>query len=104
MSKPKAVLAATLSGILNFLAFSQLLIQVHLTKETDNLSYLWALTIISSQALFVYYGIVNEAPGIYITASIFLTGILYIVYIKLNYGSETKKIDKELMDKDILSH
>jgi uncharacterized protein with PQ loop repeat len=96
MHKHKAVLAATLSGILNFLAFSQLLLQVHITKKTDNLSFLWALTIITSQSLLIYYGVVNEASGIYLTASVFLMGILYIVYVKLKYPSEIKKIDKEI--------
>jgi hypothetical protein len=96
MQKHKAVLAATLSGVLNFLAFSQLLFQVHITKKTDNLSFLWALTIITSQSLLIYYGVANELTGVYLTASVFLIGILYIVYVKLKYPSEIKKIDKEL--------
>jgi len=89
---------AIVSGILNITAFSYLVMNVHVTKNTENLTFTWIYLVFGSQALLITYGIINGAYGIYIPAFIFIIGLLYIFYIKVNYF-ENKQVEMELKKK-----
>ena len=102
MFHQKGQIIAIIAGILNIMAFSHLVMNVHVTKNTDNLTYSWVLLVILSQSLLATYGIINGAYGIYLPAFFLITGILYIFYVKVTY-SDNKKVENELLDKDILS-
>ena len=72
----------TISGIITIIAFSLLVHQVHVTKITDQLTYVWIFVILTAQLLLFIYGRINHIFGIYVPALIIFSGILYIFYIK----------------------
>jgi uncharacterized protein with PQ loop repeat len=74
---------------------------VHVTKNTENLTFTWILLVLLSQSLLILYGIINNAYGIYIPSSVLILGILYISYVKINY-SDNQAVTSSLVDKEIL--
>jgi ACR3 family arsenite efflux pump ArsB len=92
---------AFISGILSITAFSFLIYEIHITKNTDSLTFIWIFLILVAQSLMFMYGKLNHIQGLYIPATIFLIGMLYILYVKVVY-KETKKIEDELRDKSII--
>ncbi len=101
MERPKYQIIAFISGIFTLIAFSTLVSRIHFTKNTDNLTYTWIASVLIAQSLLFIYGIINHSYGIYIPASILVVGILYILYVKMNYEI-SNKIEKELEQKNIL--
>jgi uncharacterized protein with PQ loop repeat len=101
MEKPKYQIIAFISGVFTLIAFSTLVSRIHFTKNTDNLTYTWIASVLTAQSLLVIYGIINNSYGIYIPASILVVGILYILYVKMNY-EKNELIENELVEKDIL--
>ena len=100
---PKYQIIAVISSILTILAFSNLIFNVHMTKETEHLSLIWIFLVLTAQSLLVVYGLINNSFGIYVPASILILGVLYVLYIKVNY-SNTKLIEDELRSKNILTN
>lgn len=92
---------AYMSGIISIIAFSFFIHRIHITKNTDNLTFFWIFLIIIAQTLMVIYGKINHIQGLYIPALVFIVGILYILYIKIIYR-ETNKIEDELRQKSII--
>jgi uncharacterized protein with PQ loop repeat len=101
--EPKYQIIAVISSILTILAFSNLIFNVHMTKETEHLSLIWIFLVLTAQSLLVVYGLINNSFGIYVPASILILGVLYVIYIKANY-SNTKLIEDELRTKNILTN
>ena len=101
--EPKYQIIAVISSILTILAFSNLIFNVHMTKETEHLSFIWIFLVLTAQSLLVVYGLINNSFGIYVPASILILGVLYVIYIKANY-SNTKLIEDELRSKNILTN
>jgi hypothetical protein len=90
-----------ISGILSITAFAFLIYEIYITKNTDGISFIWIFLILGAQLLMFMYGKLNHIQGLYIPATIFLIGILYILYVKLVY-KETRKIEDELRNKSII--
>ena len=103
MYNQKYKIIAVISVILTIIAFSSLVLRVHMTKETECLTFTWIFSVLTAQSLLVVYGVINNSYGIYVPASILLIGILYILYIKLNYDN-VKRIEDELKSKNILTN
>ncbi len=82
-------------------AFSFLIYNVHKSKNTSHLDFLWIFLLITAQFLMFIYGKLNHIHGLYIPAIIYITGLLYILYIKVVY-KETNKIEAELKNKNII--
>lgn len=101
MEKPKYQIIAIISGILAITAFSSLVLRVHLTKETEHLTIMWIVLVLTAQSLLFIYGLINNSYGIYIPASVLIVGVTYILYIKLSY-KKNEAIEDELKGKDIL--
>ncbi len=101
MEHPKYQVIAGLAGILTILAFSHLVNRVYITKQTEHLTYTWALLILIAQSLLVLYGILNNAYGIYLPAIIILIGISYILYVKINYSVDNN-VESQLKMKNII--
>ena len=101
MEHPKYQTIAVVSGFLTILAFSHLVYRVYTTKQADHLTYTWALLILTAQSLLVLYGILNNAYGIYLPAIILVTGVTYILYVKINYSVDNN-VETELKMKNIL--
>ena len=93
MEHPKYQIIAIISGILTILAFSHLVYRVYTTKQTEHLTYTWAL--------LVLYGILNNTYGIYLPAIIIVIGISYILYVKINYSVDNN-VETELKMKNII--
>ena len=100
---PKHQEIAVLSGFLIIISFSKLVFKVYKTKETIHLTYVWLFLFLSAQILLIIYGLLNKAYGIYLPAIIFSLGLIYILYIKINYEYHINdKIEQELKQKNIL--
>ena len=82
------------AGILGLISFSSLLNNIYTTHNTSSLTLIWIVTNIAAQILSFIYGIANSAYGIYIPNSLFLIGLLYILYVKLTHVKIDEKIDK----------
>lgn len=100
---PKYQIIAVISSILTILAFSHLIFNVYITKETEHLSLIWIFLVLTAQSLLVVYGLINDSLKNYVPASILILGVLYVLYIKLNY-SNTNLIEDELRTKNILTN
>jgi len=98
---PKYQFIAVISGILTILGFSHLVFRVYDTKETHHLTFTWLFLILSAQTLLMIYGILNNAYGIYLPPIIIISGLLYILYVKLNY-EKNSYIENELKLKNII--
>jgi uncharacterized protein with PQ loop repeat len=103
MENPKYQLIAVIAGILTIIAFSSLVLRVHMTKETEHLTYTWICLVLTAQSLLVIYGVINNSYGIYAPASILIAGVLYILYVKLHF-SDTNQVEDELKLKNILTN
>jgi len=91
-----------LFGLFSLLiAFSIIFYRVHTTKETKHLSYTYFIMVILGQFSLLAYGILNDLKPMYISATIILLGIIYMLNIKLLYEVEDE-IETEFKDKDIL--
>ena len=101
--EPKYQIIAVISSILTILAFSNLIFNVHMTKETEHLSLIWIFLVLTAQSLLVVYGLINNSFKNYVPASILILGVLYVIYIKANY-SNTSLIEDELRSKNILTN
>ena len=94
-SHTKYQIIAVISGMFSILAFSSLVLHVHMTKKTDHLTFTWIFLALTAQILLCTYGLINNVYGIYVPAATLSIGILYILYIKLNYdNSNGTKIEK----------
>ena len=49
-----------IAGILTIIAFSFFIYSIHITKITDNLTYLWIFLILLTQTLLFIYGKINN--------------------------------------------
>ena len=101
--EPKYQIIAVISSILTILAFSNLIFNVHMTKETEHLSLIWIFLVLTAQSLLVVYGLINNSFKNAVPASILILGVLYVIYIKANY-SNTNLIEDELRTKNILTN
>ena len=90
-----------ISSILTIIAFSSLVYNTHITKNTTHLTFIWIFLLMTAQALMFTYGKLNHNQGLYIPATIFIIGLSYILYIKVVY-KETNKIEAELKNKNII--
>jgi uncharacterized protein with PQ loop repeat len=92
---PKYQFIAIISGILTILGFSHLVFRIYSTKETTHLTFTWLFVILSAQILLMIYGILNNSYGIYLPPIILISGLLYILYVKLSYEN-TENIEDKL--------
>lgn len=90
-----------ISSILTISAFVNLVFRVHVTKDTEHLTYIWAILNLCAQILILSYGLVNKVHEMYIMSTVFILGIVYILYTKAIH-EETEHIEKTLEDKNIL--
>ena len=72
-----------------------------MSKKTENFTYIWIFLILTSQILLMIYGFLNNSYGLYIPQMILLIGVIYILYIKLNYENNNI-IEEELKIKEII--
>ena len=82
---------ATTSLMFNVMSFTSLLRSIYKTKVTASFNWLYLLGNIIAQILLIIYGILNNAPEIYIPTILLIFGLLYIVYIKFTYHYDDEK-------------
>lgn len=76
---------ATTSLMFNVFSFLSLLLKVHKTKVTASFNWLYLIGNVVAQVLLIIYGVVNNAPEIYVPTVLLIFGLLYIIYIKFVY-------------------
>jgi uncharacterized protein with PQ loop repeat len=101
MEHPKYQGIVFVAGLFTISAFTHLIRRVYLTKETDNLTYTWIFLVLTAQSLLTLYGILNGVYGIYIPSLILITGISYVLYVKMTY-KKTLSVEKDLKMKNII--
>ena len=79
-----------IAGILGLVSFSSLLQKIYESHNTTSLPFSWIIINLVAQSLSVIYGITNNAYGIYIPCIVFVIGLLYILYVKLNHKEKNK--------------
>jgi uncharacterized protein with PQ loop repeat len=84
-----------IAGILGLVSFSTLIQKIYDTHNTTSLPWTWVALNITAQLLSMIYGIANGAYGIYIPNSLFLLGLLYILYVKVMHKPKNEKEAKE---------
>jgi hypothetical protein len=82
------------AGILGLISFSSLVQKIYETHNTESLPWTWVVTNLAAQVLSFIYGLANGAYGIYIPNLLFLTGLIYILYIKMTYKAPPPKESK----------
>jgi hypothetical protein len=86
----KYALLATISLMFNVFSFGSLILHVHTTKETISFNWYYLIGNLIAQILLIIYGVTNKAPEIYGPTLILICGLLYIIFIKLNYVEKEK--------------
>ena len=84
-----------MAGVIGLMSFSTLLQRIYKTHNTESLPWAWILMNITAQSLSFTYGIMNGAYGIFIPNSLFLCGLVYILYVKLNFKESEKEEKKD---------
>jgi len=95
----KYALLATISLMFNVFSFGSLILHIHKTKETQSFNWLYLMGNIIAQILLIIYGIANKAPEIYGPTILLICGLLYIIFIKINYTkieNDVKQIEKNI--------
>lgn len=95
----KYALLATISLMFNVFSFGSLILHIHKTKETQSFNWLYLMGNIMAQILLIIYGIANKAPEIYGPTILLICGLLYIIFIKINYTkieNDVKQIEKNI--------
>ena len=77
-----------IAGVIGLISFSTLIQKIYVSHNTESLPWSWVILNLSAQVLSLAYGILNNAYGIYIPNFLFLAGLAYILYIKLNHVEE----------------
>lgn len=98
---PKYQFIPVVSGFLTILGFSHLVFKVHSTKNTTHLTFTWLFLYLSAQTLLMIYGISHNSYFIYLPPIILISGLLYILYVKLSYET-TANIENNLKSKNII--
>jgi len=85
-----------IAGVLGLISFSTLVQTVYTSHNTTSLPWSWVIINITAQILSLVYGLVNNAYGIYIPNFLFLAGLVYIMYVKLNHAKYEKNKPKQI--------
>ena len=101
MTKYKHRELAIIASIIGFSSFSIFIYNIHTTKNATRMPYLWLFLIITAQLLSLTFGILNNMPHSYIPTTLITMGLLYVLYIKIQY-SEDVAVEEELIKKKIL--
>ena len=87
----KYEILASVAGALNIISFGSLVQNVYWTKNTESLTWTWIFVNLCSQIIFFVYGILNQAYGIYIPTTLFIFGLLFILFRKIVHIFEKKE-------------
>jgi len=93
---PKYESLVGMAGILGLISFSTLIQKIYETHNTATLPWKWVIINISAQLLSFTYGVANGAYGIFIPNFLFISGLCYIFYVKLNHKQYEKEKPKQL--------
>lgn len=85
-----------IAGVIGLISFSTLIQKIYETHNTTSLPWSWIVLNISAQVLSFAYGVINNAYGIYVPNFLFLVGLCYIMYVKINHIPYEKKEPKQL--------
>ena len=83
------------AGVLGLISFSSLIQRIYVTYNTDSLPWTWISMNLAAQVLAFSYGVLNGAYGIFIPNSLFILGLIYILYVKLFKKKKEEEPKKE---------
>jgi len=83
-----------IAGMLGLISFSTLVQKIYTTHNTSSLPWMWVIANLTAQLLSFTYGIINGAYGIFIPNFIFLMGLSYILYVKINHKPYSENTEK----------
>ena len=79
---------ATISLMFNVIAFTFLLMKIHISKNTSTYNWSYLVGNVIAQVLLIIYGFLNNAPEVYGPTILLLFGLLYIVFVKATYNND----------------
>ena len=79
-----------IAGALGLVSFGSLLLKIFETHNTTSLPWTWILMNLTAQLLSVVYGVANNSIGITIPCIIFVIGLMYILFVKINHKEKNK--------------
>ena len=82
-----------IAGVLGLVSFSALLGAIYKTHNTTSLPWTWLFMNLAAQILSFIYGLVNGSWGIVVPGILFMSGLVYIFYVK-SVKKELKSIKK----------
>ena len=82
---PKYEALIGVAGVLGLISFSALIQKIYDTHNTTSLPWIWLGMNLTAQILSLIYGIGNGSFGIIIPNLLFLAGLFYILYVKINH-------------------
>ena len=82
---PKYEALIGVAGVLGLISFSALIQKIYDTHNTTSLPWIWLAMNLTAQILSLIYGIGNGSFGIIIPNLLFLAGLFYILYVKINH-------------------
>ena len=93
---PKYEALVGVAGILGLVSFSTLVQKIYDTHNTTSLPWIWLAMNMTAQILSFTYGVANSAYGIFIPNILFFSGLVYILYVKINHKPKEKDENKQL--------
>jgi hypothetical protein len=85
-----------IAGMMGLVSFGSLLLKIYETHNTVSLPWTWILMNLTAQVLSVIYGVANNSIGITLPCIVFVLGLLYILFVKINHKENEKNIPKQL--------
>ena len=85
-----------IAGALGLVSFGSLLKEIYTTHNATSLPWTWIMVNLVAQTLSVIYGVANNSYGIYVPCILFVLGLLYILYVKLNHKKYEKTLPPQL--------
>jgi uncharacterized protein with PQ loop repeat len=69
-----------ISTTLTLIAFSSLVYNTHMSKNTSQLTFIWIFLLMTAQVLMFTYGKLNHIQGLYIPATIYICVVIYFIH------------------------
>jgi len=93
---PKYEILPGIAGTLGLASLSTLVYRVYQTHNTTSFPYSWILLNFTAQLLSCIYGFINGATGIWPINIIFMSALLYILWVKMFSQELSPEAKKEI--------
>lgn len=79
-----------LAGVLNIIAFYNLIIHNYTIRDTNSLSWTWLFMGLVTQVLWIIFGVANKLLPNLIVSPILLIGVIALLFLKFELETDYK--------------